>query len=140
MAKPPDTVERENRKRKAVSVRSRAEPKAGGKVAKAAKTSVRAARAGPVDSGPATGASAAGAVPTPRRRPARKTFLVAATIQKGDAPTELCVYASVARTPAEALSAVRETLGSDVAVELTGKLSGSMAKALRLKPGEVRRI
>lgn len=140
MAKPPDTVERENRTRKAASVRSRAEPKAGGKVAKAAKASVRAARAGPVESELATGKPAMRAVPTPRRRPARKTFLVAATIQKRGARTELHVYASVARTPAEALSAVRETLESDVTVELTGKLSGSMAKALGLKPGEVRQI
>ena len=74
------------------------------------------------------------------RRPARKTFLVAATRTDVDGATALQVYTAVTRSPAEALAAVRAELGPDVAVELTGKLSNRMAKSLGLKPDEVRAI
>ena len=77
---------------------------------------------------------------TGARRPPPQTFLVAATVPEGDGSTGLGVYAAVTRTPAEALNAVRDLIGADAPVGLTGKLSGRMAKALGLKPGEVRRI
>lgn len=97
---------------------------------------------------PAAEASVAGPSPKPKpkpgrsakRKPPRQTFLVAATFVAGDGPPRLRVYAAVVRGAAEALAAVRAELGPEVPVELTGKLSNRMAKALGLKPDEVRPV
>ncbi len=74
------------------------------------------------------------------RRPAQKTFLVAATMPHDAATPHLRVFAAVKRSPAEALAAVKESLGAEISVELTGKLSNRMAKTLGLKLDEIRQI
>ncbi len=74
------------------------------------------------------------------RQPARKTYLVAATMPDGAATPHLRVFAAVKRSPAEALAAVKEALGAEISVELTGKLSNRMAKTLGLKLDEIRQI
>lgn len=85
-------------------------------------------------------ARAADASPKPARRPARRTFLVAATMQGEGGDPDLRVFAAVKRTPEEAIAAVRGELGPAAAVELTGKLSNRMAKTLGLKLDEIRQI
>lgn len=50
------------------------------------------------------------------------------------------IYAVCAATPDSALAVIREAAVEDATVELTGKLSGRLARAPKLKPGEYRFI
>lgn len=148
-AKPPDAVENDaaraaaNAETAGFAEAVKAKPRRkGAKQRPASKRGGKKPAAKPAKSvKPAEGAAS----PKPRRstkqrKPPRQTFLVAATIAAGDGPPRLRVYAVVVRGPAEALDAVRAEIGPDIPLELTGKLSNRMSKALGLKADEVRPV
>ncbi|MGC5777856.1 hypothetical protein [Methylobacterium sp. NFXW15] len=64
------------------------------------------------------------------------TFLVALGTARSDAP----VYAVRTATPAEALAAVAEKAKKGESPVIVGSLSTRTAKAMELKPGEMRRV
>lgn len=67
-----------------------------------------------------------------------KTFLVAIA---DDTSAAKPVYAIVADDPSDAITAVAEALGAPAEqLSLTGTLSRSLAKDMKLTPGEVRRV
>ena len=63
-------------------------------------------------------------------------FLIAVKDRRG-APR---IYAVRGATPAVALALIREAALDETIVELAGKLSGRLARSLKLEPGEYRFI
>lgn len=76
-----------------------------------------------------------------RARSRRTTFLVAVTTERGDDGARgPQVYAVMKRSAADALAAVRALAEAQAEVAVVGSLSTSTAKAIRLKPDEVRPV
>lgn len=69
------------------------------------------------------------------------TFLVAQTREHGDGRARApVVYAVMTRSAGDALAAVRARAGTPCDLAIVGSLSTRTAKALKLKPEEVRPV
>lgn len=67
-------------------------------------------------------------------------YTVAAFASEGEEKESVAVYGILATSPHIAVEAVRQMMPRDVHVELAGTLSRKVARALRLKQGEARRL
>ena len=68
------------------------------------------------------------------------TFLVAVTVAPGGGAPGAIVYAAMKRDAAEALAAVRALIEAPGDVAIVGSLSTRTAKAIKLKPDDVRQV
>jgi hypothetical protein len=76
----------------------------------------------------------------PKDAPGRfVTFMIAAS-DKDDEMSQPVIYAVVKRGVQEAMEEVRALAGPNAKIELAGSLSSGTARALKLKPNEVRQL